>query len=82
MNASTKKHIERLDNGSFLGRTLTAIHRDNGATLGGTVVEATNREILVEFDNGKFEPTVRKFRRDTGTEMGGDFRLDLAILVR
>lgn len=82
MKASDKKHIERLDNSFFLGRNLTAIHRDNGSAFAGVVTDASNREVTVEFDNGKFEPTVRRFRRDTGTQRGGDFRLDFSLLVR
>jgi len=80
MNASNKKHIGRLENSVFLGRQMTAIHRENGAALGCVVVEATNKEIVAEFDNGKFEPCVRRFRRDTGTQFGGDFRLDFKVL--
>jgi len=81
MKATLKKRIERLSNHIFLGRSITATHREHGASVAGEIIEATGREIVVSFDNGRFEPFIRRFRRDTGTEFGGSFRLNLSAFA-
>lgn len=81
MKATTKKHIARLDASVLEGVSLRAIDRSTGAACLATVVSVTNRVIDVVFPNGKFEPVCGRFRRDTGTQMGGSLRLELTSLL-
>jgi hypothetical protein len=82
MKPSVKKLLEKTHSRDFLGKTVSAVHWENGSEITGIVVSASNSQIIVEFPNGKFPAKERKFRRDSGTELGGSFHLVLADLIK
>jgi len=81
MNANTKKRIAGLSDSLFDGIVISAVGRDSNVRIAGTVISASGNEIAVSFENGRFEPVIRRFRRDTGTQKGGDLRLDFAPVL-
>ena len=82
MKPSVKRLIEKANTKDFLGKLVSAVHWDNGDVIEGTVVSASNSLLIVAFPNGKFPPKERKFRRESGTELGGVFHLNLSDLLK
>ena len=82
MKPSIKRLIEKANAKDFMGKVVSAVHWENGIAIEGVVVSASNREIVVAFPNGKFPPRERRFRRESGTELGGSFHLNLADLLK
>ena len=81
MNAITKKKIERFPNLGLIGMQVEAIDRETSASFTAKIVEATNSYIMAEFSNGKYGDILRKFRRDTATQMGGSLKLNLEAVL-
>ena len=82
MKPSVKRLIEKANAKDFIGKEVSAVHWENGTVIEGVVESASNREIVVAFPNGKFPPRVRRFRRESGTELGGSFHLNLPDLLK
>jgi len=81
MKASSKKKIERFPNEGLVGLQVEAIDRETSSSLSAKIIEATNSYIKASFDNGKFGEIIRTFRRDTATQLGGNFKLNLEAIL-
>jgi len=82
MKPSVKRLIEKANTKDFIGKEVSAVHWESDMVIEGVVVSASNREIVVAFPNGKFPPRERRFRRESGTELAGAFRLNLPDLLK
>ena len=81
MKASFKKHLSHLDLSYLIGKEVPLTDRETGNSLSGKVTDITGSEITVEFSNGRFESTFRRFRRDIGTQLGGSLRLNFSQIL-
>lgn len=80
MKASIKKQFERIPNEKLEGLGVNAINRNSGDILQVAILSATSSIIVASFKD-KFQETTLKFRRDKGTQLGGDYRLDVESIL-
>lgn len=74
MKASAKKGIRHTPNAAFEGRRVPVLNRETGEVRLMTICRATGRELVGEFTE-KFGVRQLHFRRDSGTQLAGPFRI-------
>lgn len=80
MKASTKRQFERIPNDQLEGTTVSAVNRSTGESIIVAIMEVTSQVIVAGFKD-KFQERTFQFRRDKGTQLGGELRLDVESLL-